>query len=455
MATLSPVDAKTSCVPTCLISSGVATTLLHLNVYDCAGYFDTYITLRRMSALTHVSLDVYVARWIAGGFGLLARDGGMPCKADARQMHTDAASILASTKVRRRALPCTPPGTWLVDQAPAIFASDPCGAIKTIVADSEHDDAIRSIWASRMTWMQDAPEPQLHMDVGIPCDPCIDLAVRFSLNFDQNKPMHCQVHVELSRAFSESFADRAFEVFEKNQCATLPTVLDNLVWETFRDRCVQHSEYGWLFAFMSVHGGMFDSQYSPPIVHQKSHLAPRLDPSVQRNVPWSGGWAQPKRLIEATDALFVDLGHGQAKYLSSLAEVARGVVAFEIDLNAIRSAYGNITPRGSPDIHLVPVSWEGYQLASISAHCVVAAAYRPGSSPPIMNHSRLHLLTADCDTAQDWGVIPDMYDTTKFAKATGVHGPSAWRHRASSEQAVDDAVAAVTLTRAATADCAE
>ena len=455
LATLSPIDSITLCVPTCLITPGVATTLLHLNVYHPEGYFDTYTTLRRLSLVTHVSLDIYVTRWITGGHGLLAREGGSPCKADGRQMHADAASILASSKVRRRALPCTPPCTWSVDQAPPVFACDPCSSLKAIVDDRMYDNAIAELWTSRFTWMQDPPKVEAHMDVGIPCDPCIDLAVRFSLNFDQNKPMHCQVHMELSKTFSEEFADRAFEVFENNQCSTLPPVLDNLVWETFRDRCVTHSEYGWLFAYMSVNGAMFDSQYSPPIVHQRSHLAPRLDPTVQRNVPWSGGWAQPKRLIEATDATFVDLGHGEAKYLSSLAEPAKSVVAFEIDLNAIRSAYANVKPRGSPKIHFVPVSWVGYQMASIPAHCVVAAAYRPGSTPPVMNHPRMHLLTADCDTAQDWGIIPDMYDTTEFAQATGIQSHSAWRHRASCKRAIEDAIAAVALKHAATAGCSE
>ena len=447
-ATLAPEDQYSTVRATCLIGSGVATTLLDLRAYDYIGYARTYLALKKLCSITHGSLDCYVARWFARGHPLIADSAKGPFADEAREMHASAAKILASSKVRRRALPATAMSTWTIDSAEPVYARDPVKVLMDIAGPAARIEDVTEAWASRMHWMADVPAQGSNVDVGIPCDPSVDLAVRFSLNFDEHSYMHTEVRTALRRAFSDAFAESAMQVFRSNQCAALPLVLDDIAWSTFRDRCVEHSEYGWFFMFMSIHGSSFRTQYSGPVDSVGSDLRPRLDPKVQRNVPWMGGWAQPRRLLEHTDATLVDLGHGEAKYLVSLAEATDKVVAFEIDLNAIRGAFSNVKPRGDPKFHFVPVSWVGYELSRVNSACIVAVAYRPGSVPPRMNHPRMHLLTADCDTAYGWLDIEGLQHTDKFITATGLKSGGAWRHHVSSETTVQGAVDSFQLKQA-------
>ena len=450
MATRSPLDRYDSLCAAGFITSGIGTTLLQLEVYEYYGFCRTFLVLRQLSRLTDVSLSWYFARWFAGNHPLISdapADGSKtPVFAStAKHMHCSVAHILSSSKVRRRALPCTQPGTWTVDTVEPVYAKDPCSTLEEIAGHTSNKNEIAEMWSSRASWMPDVPLQSPSLDVGIPCDPYTELSVRFSMNWDLHAFMHREVHEALTLAFSESFADSAFKVFEKNKSATIPPQIDDSIWESFRSLCVEHSEYGWFFYYMATHGDDFDTHYSSAEVENPAELNPRIFPCVQRNVPWAGGWAQPKRLLQCSDAALVDLGHGSARYLSKLADEATRTVAFEIDLCAIREAYTSVVPRGRPDVHFVPVSWVGMGLSEIGDPCIVATAYRPGSVPPKMDHPRMHLLTADCDTAFHWSGFPQLTDTLQFSDATGVKQGGSWRHRVSSAKVAEDAVLAAAI----------
>ena len=52
---------------------------------------------------------------------------------------------------------------------------------------------------------------------------------------------------------------------------------------------------------------------------------------------------------------------------------------------------------------------------------VVAAAYRPGSAPPIVGKRPVHMLTASCQSLPDWKAL-DLQKVTHFTEGTG------WQH---------------------------
>ena len=455
LATLSPVDRYTACIPSCLVTPGIARTLLDMEVYDRSGMHDTFYTLLHMSELDEpvANVDSLMSTWLTMQAPLIVRNvpEGAVCQS-AKHMHDFVFSMLSSLKTQHRAQPRTPPSTWAVDTAPPAYCDDPMDVLLKVTG--IRPPILAREWARRLEWLPPVPAPIPVMDVGVPCDPCTELGVRIMLNFGSYARLHRQLGRGLAEQFSEEFSDAAFAEFEANECSALPPVLTRIVWEHFRTRCTESFVYGWVFYYMAVHGDAYDSSHveDSTVPRPCEKFAAHLDPSVQRNVPWGGGWSMPRALLKATNSVFVDLGHGEFRYHSEILPLCTRIVAFEIDLNAIRVAYSTFKDRSSMEmvskVHFVPTTWEGFDLGLLRAPCMVAVAYRPGTKPPEMGSRPFHLLAADCRTAQGWD-FPEAVETNAFFEAVDFRNHSGrWQHFASHKHVVDDAVAAVAFSKA-------
>tara|TARA_B100000963_G_scaffold106714_3_gene92694 strand:- start:9622 stop:12300 length:2679 start_codon:yes stop_codon:yes gene_type:complete len=435
-----PAD-RTCMVPHALITPGPAMCLMQLCVYDHHGYCSTLQCLQRIAArsklVTH-DIDVLVLRWIHGNHPMVEfpfKTGPPAVQSEVTAMHEHVFTALLSAKTRRRISVSAPPSVWCVEHGSAVFSGSPVNTLSRVVGISE---------ASVLAAMYGYDPWNCTLPVLSHVRPFIDvhtvLPVRVTMN-PSAYPSELQRLLDgLEAIFGEDFATGARETWFKNERHNLPEPLTRATWMEFRALCLKFTSYGLAYYYMAVYDNVTDMEHAADRGTDALDIHARMEPPVQRGVPWMGGWTVPRAAVISTDGAFVDLGHGDARYYAKMLPVCRRIYAFEIDLVAIRSAWAALMKLDLNDVMskvcLVPVSWENLYLDDLSEPCIVAAAYRPGTAPPFVGKADTHMFTAECSGVPSWDRM-ELNSVDVFVHA--VAPSSRWRHRTNSPEAAAQA----------------
>lgn len=427
-------DADGHTVPHALITPGVAMTLLRLCVYDNDGYCSTLQCLQRIAERLKVvkyDLDELVMRWVFGNHPMVRfplEQGPDPPSDAAAAMHSAVFTSILSAKTRRRISVTTAPSAWCVHYGTPVYSGSPVDTLSKVAGVS--GAAVLAAMYYHEPWRLEIPVAS-HARAFV--DVHTVLPVRVMMNPSAYPVELGRLLDGLEDCFGAGFSEVARRTWFENERHDIPNPLTRTDWLEFRSRCLTSTTYGLGFYYMATHDDVADVDHVADRGTKALSVHARMDPPVQRGVPWTGGWSVPRAALMATDAAFVDLGHGDARYYKKLLPVCRRVYAFEIDLVAIRSMWSVLRKldqnQVTSKVFLVPVSWENLYLDELNEPCLVAAAYRPGSPPPIVGDTVTHLFTAECSGLASWdNMCLNAVDV--FVRA--VAPSSRWVHRTNS-----------------------